>query len=120
MDIVTLRRANSPVSTDLDAFIAARRGRLSQCADPIRTFVRQREPGHERARVVVRVVGVRGLPIDVRSVTVEPRLGTSFDECVMSALSDDVATPRASGDYAAIDVRLHLCIDPKTGEHEAS
>ncbi|HWU86328.1 MAG TPA: hypothetical protein VN253_03610 [Kofleriaceae bacterium] len=113
VDIGELRRISPPAARDLDALIAARRPQLSRCADPVRALVRQHDPGFGSVGVVVRVVGVHGRPLEVRSVAMEPRLGNAFDECVVSALSG--GAPTSSSDDYAFAARLHLCVNPQHG-----
>ena len=111
VDIDRLAATNPAAARDLDALLDARRGRLSQCADPIRTLVRHGEPGVGSVPVVVNMVGHRGLPIAIRSAAVTPRFPPPFDACVEAAILG-MGPTIATGDYA-LDVRWNLCINPQ-------
>ncbi|HWU88312.1 MAG TPA: hypothetical protein VN253_13595 [Kofleriaceae bacterium] len=113
IDITELRRTSPPAAGDLDALVAARRPQLARCADPVRALVRQSDPGFGSVSVVLRVVGARGRPLEVRSAAVEPRLGSAFDECVVSVLGG--AAPTVASDDYTIAARLHLCVNPQHG-----
>lgn len=113
VDLALLGGVSRQAARDLDALFLDRRPHLMRCADPVRPLVRQEAPGYGSIPVVLRVVGARGRQLEIRSVSVTPRLPASYDGCVRSALRG-VWPVVATGDYR-LAVRLNICIDPGAG-----
>jgi hypothetical protein len=111
VDVVRLEAVSPAADRDINALIHDRLPRLSRCADPVRELVRRSEPGFGSIPIVVHAVGKQGREVDIRSVSVMPRLPPSYDSCMTAAFLGAGPTI-ATGDYD-LTVRLHMCVDPE-------